>query len=43
MTMYDGQYDVMMSMSEHLKNDMMITTIKPKYKKKCMIKKFSNT
>jgi hypothetical protein len=41
--MYDDKYDVMMSMIEHLKYDMMITTIRQNMKKKCMIKKFSNT
>jgi hypothetical protein len=35
MMMYDDKYDVMMSMSEHLKNnDMMITTIDQSMKKK---------
>jgi hypothetical protein len=34
MTMYNDKYDVMMSMSEHFRNDMVITTIRSKYEKK---------
>jgi hypothetical protein len=34
MTMYNVKYDVMMSMIKDLNNDMMITTIRPKCKKK---------